>query len=114
MHRCAKNLPFAENSFCQAMPHSMPPLWGGSKKPRHCYTSRMKLAALVLIGCYMAEDGVSQTEAAGRANISCQNIERWMKHQSKFLELWGRDSQKKSSNNGPNSQLNPIKDELLL
>jgi hypothetical protein len=36
------------------------------------------------------------------------------KLRTKFQELWGRDGWKKSSCAGPDSQLDPIKDELLL
>ena len=90
------------------------PPWGFYKKLRHQCAPLLKLATLVLIVHYMAEDGVCLTEAARRANISHKNIEKRSKLTTKFKELWGGNSWKKSSGIGPDSQLEPIKDDLLL
>ncbi len=52
----------------------MPALWGGTKIPRRWYTPWQKMAALVLIVCYMEEDGVCCAEAARQANIAQKNL----------------------------------------
>jgi hypothetical protein len=68
---------------------------------------------LALIARYVEEDGVCPTEAARRANIARQNIEKLSKLTTEFKELRGRDGRKKSSNTGLYFQLEPIKDNLL-
>jgi hypothetical protein len=93
----------------------MPALRGGvTKTPRGWYTPWQKLAALVLIACSMEEDGVNQTEVARRANVAQSNIHSWIKLMTVFEELEGRARSKKSCRSGPKSQLEPIKDNLLL